>query len=79
MPRKVMAAHQFTVLRKIKLESACCAWGPPGGEIGEAMARARRLWNRLMREIGYPGDELLTSLCHEQLTLRGQASRAEAL
>lgn len=48
-------------------------------EMSDGMAQARRAWNRLMEEIGYPGDELLTSLCLEELTVRGQAARAEAL
>lgn len=43
------------------------------------MAAARRTWNRLMRKIGYPGDELLSSLCLSELRIQGQASRAQAL
>jgi hypothetical protein len=48
-------------------------------EMSDGMAQARHAWNRLMEEIGYPGDELLTGLCLEELTVRGQAARAEAL
>jgi hypothetical protein len=48
-------------------------------EMSDGMAQARRAWNRLMEEIGYPGDELLTGLCLEELTVRGQAARADAL
>jgi hypothetical protein len=43
------------------------------------MAAARRTWNRLMGKIGYPGDEMLTSLCLGELQVRGQVSRAQAL
>lgn len=51
----------------------------PGQDMSDAMAAARARWNHLMNQIGRPGDELLTSLCHEQLTIRGQAARVEAL
>jgi hypothetical protein len=43
------------------------------------MAAARRTWNRLMGKIGYPGDEMLTSLCLGELRVQGQVSRAQAL
>ncbi|QTI82154.1 hypothetical protein IAI58_22645 (plasmid) [Roseomonas marmotae] len=53
--------------------------GTGHAEMSDAMAAAHATWKRLMAEIGYPGDELLISLCQGELTVRGQAARAAAL
>ncbi|MBO1077245.1 hypothetical protein [Roseomonas marmotae] len=53
--------------------------GSGPAEMSDAMAAAHVTWQRLMAEIGYPGDALLISLCQGELTLRGQAARTAAL